>query len=117
VSAVRIRQVVAGVCAAIGLAACAALSPGPSTSLSAPASTSASTTGPAARPAAAAARRAVELRLLFSSDEHGWLQPVKDKRAGVLRGGVHAAAATMAAEGFAVGKPGWLLLSVAGLQA
>ncbi len=53
----------------------------------------------------------MELRLLFSSDEHGWLQPVKDKRAGVLRGGVHAAAATMAAEGFAVGKPGWLLLS------
>jgi 2',3'-cyclic-nucleotide 2'-phosphodiesterase (5'-nucleotidase family) len=61
--------------------------------------------------AATAPARAVELHLLFSSDEHGWLQPAKDKTAGLLRGGVHSAAATIAAEGFAVGKPGWLLLS------
>jgi 5'-nucleotidase/UDP-sugar diphosphatase len=55
--------------------------------------------------------RTVELHLLFSADEHGWLQPLVDRSAGVRRGGVHRAAATMAAEGFAAGGPGWLLLS------
>jgi 2',3'-cyclic-nucleotide 2'-phosphodiesterase (5'-nucleotidase family) len=84
------------------LAGCAALpaAPPPTTDVSTATSTT-TTTAP----------RTVDLHLLFSSDEHGWLQPTKDKAAGLLRGGIHSAAATMAGEGFAVGKPGWLLLS------
>jgi 2',3'-cyclic-nucleotide 2'-phosphodiesterase (5'-nucleotidase family) len=51
------------------------------------------------------------LRVLLSADEHGWLSPLLDKNAGVLRGGIHAAAGAMRAEGYTKDGPGWLLLS------
>ena len=54
---------------------------------------------------------AFSLQVLVSSDEHGWLSPAKDKQAGVLRGGMHAAALAMQNEGYAKDGPGWLLLS------
>jgi 5'-nucleotidase/UDP-sugar diphosphatase len=81
----------------------------PSSSTTAASATAASATATTAT--AAKATRAVDLHLLLSADEHGWLQPARDKGAGLLRGGVHSAAATMAAEGYAVGRPGWMLLS------
>ncbi|MDP2342191.1 MAG: bifunctional UDP-sugar hydrolase/5'-nucleotidase [Deltaproteobacteria bacterium] len=55
--------------------------------------------------------RAFDLHIVFTADEHGWILPFKDKPAGVWRGGVHAAASTMKAEGYAKGASGWLLLS------
>jgi 5'-nucleotidase/UDP-sugar diphosphatase len=55
--------------------------------------------------------RAIDVKILLSSDEHGWLSPWKDRSAGVLRGGVHAVAGALAAEGYAADAPGWLLLS------
>lgn len=51
------------------------------------------------------------LRVLLTSDEHGWLMPWKDKKAAVSRGGIHAIAGAMRAEGYAADAPSWLLLS------
>ncbi len=64
--------------------------------------TAASTTTP---------RAPFSLRVLLTSDEHGWLMPYKDKKAGILRGGIHAIATSMRAEGYAADAPSWLLLS------
>ena len=52
-----------------------------------------------------------ELRLFFTSDEHGWLAPVVDKKEAVQRGGVHSFAWKLKDQGFMKGKPGQLLLS------
>ncbi len=51
------------------------------------------------------------LHVLLTSDEHGWLAPLHDKKEGVLRGGVHAVATAMAHEGYQKGAPSWLLMS------
>jgi len=98
----RRHAVAIGVLAVLGVPGCATADP----SSSATTTTTATTATPAS-----ATTRTVELHLLFSADEHGWLQPTHDKVAGLWRGGVHSAAATMAAEGYAVGRPAWMLLS------
>jgi 2',3'-cyclic-nucleotide 2'-phosphodiesterase (5'-nucleotidase family) len=74
-----------------------------------PATATATTTPAAASPAASGKR--FDLHIVFTADEHGWILPFKDKTAAVMRGGVHAAAATMQTEGYAKGKDGWVLLS------
>lgn len=61
--------------------------------------------------AAPAPRAPFSLRVLLTSDEHGWLMPYKDKKASVFRGGVHGLAATIAAEGYRADAPSWLMLS------
>lgn len=63
------------------------------------------TAGPSLAPAS------FPLRVLLTTDEHGWLSPWLDKKAGILRGGIHAAAGAMRAEGYVKDGPGWLLLS------
>ncbi len=55
--------------------------------------------------------RRVDLHIVFTADEHGWVLPWKDKAAGQMRGGVHSLAATLHAEGYHQGAAGWVLLS------
>ena len=55
--------------------------------------------------------RNFDLHILLTTDEHGWLLPWKDIPASMMRGGIHAAAATMSVEGYRKGAPGWVLLS------
>jgi 5'-nucleotidase/UDP-sugar diphosphatase len=75
-----------------------------------PSSSPLSTT-PAVKAPSALTPRRFALHVLMSSDEHGWLQPVRDKTAGLMRGGILNASKTMAAEGFGKRQPGWMLLS------
>jgi len=79
----------------------------PTTTTTTPATT---TTAPATAPTSAAPA-SFPLRVLLTTDEHGWLSPLLDKKSGVLRGGIHAAAGAMRAEGYVKDGPGWLLLS------
>jgi hypothetical protein len=69
--------------------------------------TTATTTAPTS-----AAPASFPLRVLLTTDEHGWLSPLLDKKSGVLRGGIHAAAGAMRAEGYVKDGPGWLLVFV-----
>jgi len=90
---------------------------GTTTTTSTTASTTTTTTtttiiGTPATPATpAGSPGAFSLQILVSTDEHGWLSPAKDKQAGVLRGGMNAAAFAMQGEGYRKGGPGWLLVS------
>ncbi len=88
------------VVAALGLAhGCSSLGPPPApTHTPAPVASSSSP-------------NSLSLRVLLTTDEHGWISPLLDKKSGVLRGGIHAAAAAMRAEGSEKGAPGWLLMS------
>jgi 5'-nucleotidase/UDP-sugar diphosphatase len=74
----------------------------------APVSAPAETTTP---PASPAARAPFSLRVLLTSDEHGWLLPHTDKKAGIQRGGIHAIAGAFRSEGYSADAPSWLLLS------
>jgi len=94
---------------AVGLVALACSTPSP---IPTPPTTATATAPPTlATPATPAPAKNADLHILFTADEHGWILPFKDKSAGVWRGGVDAAAATMRAEGYAKGAPGWILLS------
>jgi len=71
-------------------------------------------TTPQTGPKVAAPVRAPDtfsLQVLLTADEHGWLNPLHDKKAGVLLGGVHAFAGALRADGYTKDGPGWLLLS------
>ncbi len=103
---------------AVALVSCGTTPPTTATAPTATPTTTTPTTKPAptttpetATATNPAAPKKVELHLLFTTDEHGWLLPFKDKAAGVMRGGIHAAAAALSAEGYQKGAPGWLLLS------
>ncbi len=96
---------------ALGLAAlvsCQTTAPAPASETTTPTSTTAPTT---TAPTTTASTATFSLRVLLTSDEHGWLHPKLDKQASVLRGGVHALAGAMRAEGYSAGAPGWMLLS------
>lgn len=56
-------------------------------------------------------RAPFSLRVLLTSDEHGWLLPQTDKKAGIQRGGIHAIAHAFHGEGYTAEAPSWLLLS------
>jgi 2',3'-cyclic-nucleotide 2'-phosphodiesterase (5'-nucleotidase family) len=45
------------------------------------------TTPAVAPPKAPAATKAVSVTILYTADEHGWIQPIIDKESGLLRGG------------------------------
>lgn len=91
-TAVR-RFVAPFVAAALAAVVAACASPAPTTS-STPTPTPSATT---------------KLRVLATSDEHGWLFPLKDKRGGLRRGGVLEAAEALRAEG--LGRDDVLLIS------
>lgn len=90
------------------LTACTTAAPAPTTPAKT-ASTDPSTTTSTAT--TTAKKKSGELHILFTTDEHGWLLPFKDKAASMMRGGIDGAAAAFAAEGYAKGKDSWLLLS------
>lgn len=91
---------------AIVAVACAAVEPPPTAP---PAATSAATTP--ATSSTTTAPPTFPVRVLLTTDEHGWLSPLLDKKAGIFKGGIHAAATAMRAEGYVKDGPGWLLLS------
>jgi 5'-nucleotidase/UDP-sugar diphosphatase len=94
----RTHTLAAVVVALASLAACSALAP-PTSSNRTPGAAAHSSPSP------------IQLRVLLTTDEHGWLSPLHDKKNGVWRGGIHAAAAAMRAEGYEKGAPGWMLMS------
>ena len=73
--------------------------------------TSTATTVTATTTTTTAPHAPFSVRVLLTSDEHGWLLPWKDKKAAVSRGGIHAIAGAMRAEGYSADAPSWLLLS------